>query len=282
MRAALVERMWERTKRKAAGAVIAMSTRDRRRAYSRRTIDVLWLGVHSAPWLACWMAVLCACGRYEFAECDRCGPAGLLRCVDGVEQLCIDDGNGCVGWGGDVPCTAGACANDGFNLCAITPCPDVPVEIAPQFVSAGATTCLNGPPNAYFAHVLAQLTDGPSTLIDGYEVSACWVADFGACTPYLVGVNAELNAAATSCGDNCGGPCQRCGDTTKDAVALVFDGPTLDDLRIRTTVDLMAGSTTGGSSGLTPRRESRFMAVCRPACGPTGWNLGVGPFVFGN
>lgn len=223
---------------------------------------------------------LVACGRHDFDECDRCDAPGALRCVDGVEQMCLDDGERCLGWAQDQACVAGDCANDGINACAITECPAVPASVRPLAQTPTTNTCAQTPVDGFMDYQIAEVESSTLT-IDGREVAGCWLVDFGVtCTPYIIGVQAMVVTSA--CNADCGSSCTQCGDTTKDATALVFVSaePELEGFRLRIAIDLMFGSTTGAGTSMTPRQQLRYMLVCRPACGAAGWNLAVGGFSF--
>jgi len=226
------------------------------------------------------MLLFVACGRHDFDECDRCEASGSLRCVDGVEQMCVDDGEGCRGWAQDQACVAGDCANDGVNACAIVECPAVPASVRPLAQSPATNMCAETPIDGFMDYQITEVESSALT-IDGRAVAGCWLVDYGVmCTPYNIGTQAMVVQAA--CNADCGTSCARCGDTEKDATALLFVSaePELETFRHRMTIDLMFGWTTGAGGTSAPRPQLRYMLVCRPACGSAGWNLAVGGFTF--
>ena len=150
-----------------------------------------------------------------------------------------------------------------------------------MFLPTGGNACTADPVDGFADYQLAESSEGGAIEIDGELVSGCWVADFGAaCTPYLMGLNAAITNSPV-CGDDCGGVCQQCA-ATSDSEVLLFYGAALDRLQLRTRMPLSVGTTAGAGFTGTPRPDVRYLVACRPACGPAGYNVAVGPFTLGN
>ena len=240
---------------------------------------------------AALLLAVAACGRVAFEDCvDECDPlTQSTRCAAGIQQICADvDADACFEWGWDVACTSGACAD--ADTCTYSTCSTTPVGTTPSATAPGSAVCSDTDPG--FPWKLVEKARDTPVMIDGRQVTACVMVDYGAtCAPRQICVFGT--AVEALCADDCGGaPCAPCPSEdgvpalTDPLVALVyvFASATPDLERFESTGVLLvqeSPASNGVCIGISPF-ETRYVLVCRPACGPQAWNVAVGGFQLAN
>lgn len=215
---------------------------------------------------------------------DECTIPDDLRCNAAVQQTCTnDDADACLEWGYDVPCTAGSC-RDAMACDYSGTCAPVPVSEDASFAASGASVCMAGAPAGFTWKLVESTTSAPLT-IDGVDVVACVMADFGAlCTPRQI--CAEGTSDNNMCGDDCGGTCSDCGGIGAPLVAEIrlFASPTPELSRFRAKNRVLvqqSPGTNGTCVGISPF-ETRYVLACRLACGASSLNIAVRMFEMMN
>jgi len=214
---------------------------------------------------------------------DECPVADTLQCTAATQRTCTNvDADPCLEWGWDVPCSSGACA--GATTCTYSTCPTAPISEQPSFTASGGGVCSTGDPAA-FPWKLVQTAASTPIVVDGMAMIACVMADFGAtCAPRQVCANATADEAM--CGDTCQGTCAECEGFGGPLVATlwVFGSPTPDLERFRQRGRVAMAhfpSANGSCIGISPF-ETRYVLVCRPACGPDGLDIAASGFQLAN